>query len=125
MRSYRGRGAFTTWSDDILADYVTAGFRDLPGGEVTLACAPQWEASGFAAHGHDPWEALRTATCPIEIVRAETGSTFDMSESATLDQSRIHIVTAPGTTHFLPMERPELLRTTVAAAIETGRGPPG
>jgi len=117
MTSYRGRGAFRTWPDDMLADYVQAGFRDLPSGEVTLACAPAWEASGFAAHGHDTWGAFRQTLCPIEILRAETASTFHPDAAAGLDPNRIRISTIPGTTHFLPMERPDLVRSTLIAAI--------
>jgi pimeloyl-ACP methyl ester carboxylesterase len=117
IKSYTGRGAFRTWPDGILNDYVAAGFHDLPSGEVRLACAPAWEASGYAAHGHDPWAALRSTQCPIDILRAETASTFHIGEATTLAGDRIHITTVPGSTHFLPMERPDLIRTTLAKAI--------
>jgi pimeloyl-ACP methyl ester carboxylesterase len=39
LAAYRGRGAFKTWPDAVLADYVATGFRDTPEG-VTLSCAP-------------------------------------------------------------------------------------
>ncbi len=117
IKSYTGRGAFRTWPDGILRDYVTAGFHDLPSGEVMLACAPAWEASGYAAHGHDPWAALRSTQCPIDILRAETASTFHVGEAGTMAGDRIHITTVPGSTHFLPMERPDVIRTTLEEAI--------
>ena len=118
IASYTGRGAFKTWPEAILADYVTAGFRETPDGEVTLTCAPAWEASGFAAHGHDPWDALRQSACPIEILRAETGSTFHIEGAEAVDPGRIRVSVAPGSTHFIPMEFPDLIRSRLAAAIE-------
>ncbi len=117
IKSYTGRGAFRTWPDGILHDYVAAGFHDLPSGEVMLACAPAWEASGYVAHGHDPWVALRLAQCPIDILRAETASTFHIGEASTLAGDRTQITTVPGSTHFLPMERSDLIRTVLAEAI--------
>jgi pimeloyl-ACP methyl ester carboxylesterase len=117
-RSYRGRGAFRTWPDEILADYVSAGFRDLPSGGVTLTCTPAWEASGFAAQGHDPWTALARSEHPIDIFRAEIDSTLRLGDAAEINSDRIQITTTPGTTHFLPMERPDLVRSALCRAIE-------
>ncbi len=117
IRSYTGRGAFRTWPDGILRDYVAAGFHDLPSGEVTLACAPAWEASGYAAHGHDPWAALRLTQCPIDILRAETASTFHIGEASTLAGDRVQITTVPRSTHFLPMERTDLVQSALVEAI--------
>ncbi|HEX7946930.1 MAG TPA: alpha/beta hydrolase, partial [Phenylobacterium sp.] len=45
VAAYTGKGGFRTWSAEQLADYVEAGFRETPDGEVTLTCAPAWEAS--------------------------------------------------------------------------------
>ncbi len=120
LEAYRGRGAFATWPEEMLADYIDGGFIDTEEGEVRLACEPAWEASSFASHAHDPWEAFALTTCPIEILRAETGSTCrvdDAIETLTAD-GRITIETVPGTTHFLPMERPELATAILARALE-------
>lgn len=118
VKSYRGRGAFTGWPDAVLADYVEAGFRDLPGGEVVLACSPAWEASGYAAQGHDPWDAFSRVKCAINILRAEKSSTFPLASAGALGGKHIHISTVPGSTHFLPMERPDLVRSVLSATIE-------
>jgi pimeloyl-ACP methyl ester carboxylesterase len=120
LEAYRGRGAFTTWPEDMLADYVAGGFIDTDDGGVRLACEPAWEASSFASHAHDPWEAFARTTCPIEILRAEAGSTCRVDDAIeTLTTSgRITIETVPGTTHFLPMERPELASAVLARALE-------
>jgi pimeloyl-ACP methyl ester carboxylesterase len=120
VQSYRGRGAFTTWTEPMLVDYVEDGFKDLADGAVELACAPEWEVSNYLAQAHDPWEAFARSRCPITILRAETASTCNVDsriDQLTAD-GRISIETIPGTTHFLPMERPDLVRATLRKVIE-------
>lgn len=113
--AYTGRGAFKTWSAEQLADYVEAGFRETATGEVALTCTPAWEASNFRTHNYDAWAAFRESRCPIRILRAEAGSTFRLegAEAELAAPGRIKIETIPGTSHFLPMERPDLVRSTL------------
>jgi len=119
VEAYRGRGAFRTWSEEQLADYVEAGFRDTGAGEVTLTCAPGWEASNFGTHNYDAWAAFRESRCPIRILRAEVGSTFRLEghEAELAALGRVAVETVPGTSHFLPMERPDLVRQTLAEVV--------
>jgi pimeloyl-ACP methyl ester carboxylesterase len=120
--AYRGRGAFRTWTEAMLRDYVAAGFLDQPEGTVALACAPEWEVSNYVHQNHDSWAAFAASRCPIRILRAELDSPGRLDEG--LDQlaatGRIHVDTLAGTTHFLPMERPEQAR---AAILEAARAP--
>lgn len=120
MEAYVGRGAFATWPKGMIADFVSGGFRDLPDGAVALACDPAWEASSYASHGHDPWEAFRRSLCPIRILRAERGSTcrVDGHIDELTASDRISIETVPGTSHFLPMERPDLAGAALAYAVD-------
>ncbi len=121
LETYRGRSAFKTWPEDMLRDYVADGFLDLPDGEVTLACRPEWESSSFAAQEQDAWEAVSRTRCPIAILRAEIESTCRIDggiETLTAD-GRITIQTLAGSGHFLPMERPDLCREALAAALES------
>jgi len=119
ITAYTGRGAFRSWRPEQLADYVEAGFRDTADGQVTLTCTPAWEASNFRNHNYDPWAAFRECRCPIRILRAETASTarIESMEDELLATGRVGIETIPGTTHFLPMERPELVRETLRALV--------
>jgi pimeloyl-ACP methyl ester carboxylesterase len=119
IASYRGRGAFTNWTDAMLADYVEDGFADLPDGSVTLSCAPEWEVSNYRSQAHDTWTAFETSCCPIRILRAALASTChtDGREAELTADGRISIETIPGTTHFLPMERPDLVRETLGALL--------
>lgn len=119
FEAYRGRGGFRSWSDEQLADYVKAGFRGTAGGEVTLTCTPAWEASNFRTHNYDGLAAFRESRCPIRVLRAAEGSTcrLDGEEAALTASGRIVIDTLPATSHFLPMERPDLVRDTLTAAM--------
>ena len=112
LEAYTGRGAFRTWRPEQLADYVEAGFRETATGEVTLTCTREWEAANFRTHNYDPWAAFRATRCPIRILRAELASTARLDEGqAELEASgRVRVDLIPGTSHFLPMERPDLVR---------------
>lgn len=115
--SFLGRGAFATWTPEMAADYVAGGLRLRSDGEWELACAPAWEASGYTAQGDDPWDAFARTRCPIRILRAARDSTaWIEAEQARLEAGgRVSIAMIPGTSHFLPMERPDLVAGTLAA----------
>ena len=118
VSAYTGRGAFRTWQGEMLADYVADGFRERDDGQVELSCAPEWEASNFASHAHDTWGAFEQAKVPIRILRAEEGSTCreDPKLDALVAAGRIQVETVAGTSHFLPMERPDLVQAELRAA---------
>jgi pimeloyl-ACP methyl ester carboxylesterase len=115
LESYRGRGPFRRWSEAMLADYVIDGFRDLPQGGVALAATPEWEFDNYVHQAHDVRGALRRSRCPVRIYRAEAGSTcrIDGKEAQALADGRASVELVPEVSHFLPMERPDL----VAAAL--------
>ena len=117
-RSYRGRGAFTSWPDEMLEDYLTDGLRELPTGEVALACKPSWEASNYAAHAHDPRAAIRGLRCPLRIFTGETGSTCSLTSAEADALGEVALGVVPGTTHFLPMERPDVVREALKATAD-------
>lgn len=118
VEAYTGRGAFRNWTSAMLADYVADGFREREDGEVELTCAPEWEASNFTSQAHDTWDAFARSKAPIAIFRAETGSTcrVEGQEDALAASGRITLRTVPGTTHFLPMERPDVVAEALRAA---------
>lgn len=119
VAAYTGRGAFKTWSADQIADYVAAGFRGTGDGEVTLTCTPDWEASNFRTHNYDPWAAFRDSRCPIDIRKAEIASTcrIEDREAELVADGRIRIEVIPGTSHFLPMERPDVVAAALRRAV--------
>ncbi|OXE37369.1 MAG: alpha/beta hydrolase [Phenylobacterium zucineum] len=111
VEAYRGRGAFRTWSEAMLIDYVEDGFVETPAGDVTLTCAPAWEASNFTAQGHEPYAAFDALDIPIRILRAEVGSTCRLEgpEAILTRSGKVQVEMVPGTSHFLPMERSDLV----------------
>ncbi|MFN3857100.1 MAG: alpha/beta fold hydrolase [Caulobacter sp.] len=119
FEGWKGRGAFRTWPEAALADYVADGLKDEADGTVSLSCAPGWEAANFAAHFHDPWSAFAAGSCPVRIVRAEENSTANIGHR--LDEAvasgRVRVDTIAGTTHFLPMERPDLVEAELLAGL--------
>lgn len=115
LGAYRGRGAFRTWPDDVLADYIEGGTVTDENGELRLACDPLWEAANFRAHGHDTWGAILTLRVPFMLLNAEHGSTT-MAFAPTafrLRDAQAEIARVPGTTHFLPMEKPNEIRAAM------------
>jgi pimeloyl-ACP methyl ester carboxylesterase len=104
----------------MLADYVAGGFREREDGTVELSCAPAWEASNFAAQGNDTWRALERAPAPIDIYQSAAQSACHIGAAASLKRRnpRLRVHAVPQTTHFLPMERPDLVRDALLNAAE-------
>ena len=120
VEKYTGRGAFTTWPVEVIADYVAGGTRELPSGEVELTCAPAWEAANFRGHEHDVFAALRKVKCPITLVYAGIGSTCrgDAPQIIGRQDKKATILRVGTATHFLPMEYPEIARREILALLE-------
>ena len=113
MDAYRGRGAFRGWPDAVLGDYVADGFRNVEDG-VELTCAPEWEASNYAAQGCDPWPVLRGLGRPVTILRAEHGSTCSLGPDRV---SGVDVEMVAGGTHFFPMLEPARTRAAISSAL--------
>ena len=118
LDNYRGRGGFKTWPEAWLNAYVQHAFVP-QGDQVQLACAPEWESTTFAHTEHNPWPAVRRLRCPMVVLAAERASTFSPRARrrlhALLPSAELNVLA--GTTHFLPMERPEVVRDAVRQAM--------
>ncbi|MEM7767457.1 MAG: alpha/beta hydrolase [Pseudomonadota bacterium] len=127
---YSGRGAFASWREPFLEDYLLDGLARSDGGtdaddtEQTwsLTCRPAWEAATFSAQRNRPWAALKTVRdnrTPMIILRAETGSVMTDASVRRLEKlyPAAAVQTCRGTTHFLPMEAPYEVRDTLSAYI--------
>lgn len=118
FEAYSGRGAFRTWSEASLRGYLEDGLLEGEDGQLHLACRPDWEAANFGAHHHDTVGAFSRSSVPIRVLKAEIGSTcgLEAEEIAALTGGRSRTETVPGTSHFLPMERPDLVRAALSEA---------
>jgi len=118
--AYDGRGAFRSWQDGMLRDYLEDGLTPAEGGGLALACTPAWEAANFATFGiADPLAGLLAGKAPATIFTAAHGSTCAL-DPATLKPAvrrRVMLETLPGTSHFLPMERPGIVCKALTEAL--------
>lgn len=117
LAAYRGRGAFKSWPEEMLADYLKGGLKiDPASGEARLACAPAWEAATFRAAAYNVARLARKISCPLTVIYGTINSTC--RDGGAEELSRGHpgtrIVKVDGASHFLPMENPELVREEIA-----------
>lgn len=122
FEAYKGRGPFKTWPDEALRAYVEDGFADAPEG-VVLRCDPAWEAQIYMAFGSDVWRAISALRMPLVVRAGETGSTFHPQSELRLRELHpdADIARVPGTTHFLPVERPDVAREAIELAFAKAR----
>jgi len=115
--SYVGRGAFRSWPEEVIADYVEGGTRMREDGQVELACAPAWEAANFRAHDHDTWAAIARLTCPLTLIYAGPGSTCRAPAPQRLiaRDPEATVLRIGQASHFLPMEFPDAVRRELLA----------
>lgn len=121
--SLRGRGAFKTWRTPFLDDYVVDGVLRQDTGQYELSCTPEWESAVFDAHRYRPWAALRRLRkkrIPIIVLQAEKESTSPPDADQRIHNIRpdAAITKVPGTTHFVPMERPYVVRDALKMLYE-------
>ena len=116
LSAYRGRGAFKTWQDDTLADYLRGGLIPTGNGtEMQLACAPQWEAASFRNAPSGSATIARGVRCPMTVIYAGNGTAREHQVQIVKRLvPATRLVQVPGTTHFLPMERPDIVREELA-----------
>jgi len=110
--SYQGRGAFATWPDIFIKDYIAGGTHVLSDEKTVLACAPAWESKTFTMASYKVWWRINQVKCPTKILFAESNSTMRGSAKGIIRKKQPDwtIEQVPGASHFLPMEFPELVR---------------
>lgn len=118
--AYVGRGAFKTWPQAMIADYVAGGTRPSAEGQgIELACAPEWEAATFNSLPGGMTLALRRFRGPVILLAGEHHSTCPapMAMQIQLVRPATIIDRVPGASHFLPMERPDLIQRAARALL--------
>lgn len=115
FKSYNGRGAFSTWPEQVIRDYINGGVRDREDGQVELACAPAWEAHIFRSSGGYIWDRLARIKAPLSIIHGNVASTCTPEVTHRLVRlypaAKISLV--DGASHFLPMEYPAIVRENI------------
>ena len=107
LNSYKGRGAFATWSDEWISSYLVGGTEETKDGNIQLTCAPEWESATFRASSMDTWKYLKKIKIPAQVVYAEVSHTY--SPKARQEIARLgenwNSKWYKDATHFLPMEK--------------------
>jgi pimeloyl-ACP methyl ester carboxylesterase len=128
--SWHGRSMFRGWDPRALEDYLEASVVEGADGGLELRYPRAWEARIFEICPHDLWPRLRRVETPTLVVRGSASDTLAPGAAARMarEMPRARAVELPGTSHFLPMERPEgVARLVVDFAGVSGlpRGPHG
>jgi pimeloyl-ACP methyl ester carboxylesterase len=106
---YRARPLFARLSDAALWDYVDAGTRLRPDGQLELVYPPEWEAHIFATTPLDVWRGLDRLRIPALVIRGEESAVFVSQAQARLQRllPAARFVTLPGAGHLAPFEQPD------------------
>jgi len=120
LNSYRGRGAFRTWGDEWISNYLLGGTEKTQEGNIQLTCAPEWESATFRASSMDTWKYLKKIQIPSQVVYADASHTFSpraRKEIVSLGKNWNSKCYQDGT-HFLPMEKVESVSEDIINFIE-------
>jgi pimeloyl-ACP methyl ester carboxylesterase len=113
------KAAFAGWDERAMRAYVDGGLRE-DGNGVVLKCTPEAEAEFFAAATvHGAWDRLGEIEVPVLILAGEHSTTHGEPFLSALTE-RFPDATAeivPKTSHFVWMERPDVVGERVAGVI--------
>lgn len=120
LAAFRGRGPFAGWQEAALEAYVSGGFRRQSDGSVVLRTSRSAEAGFFAhAFSHGAWDRLGEVSTPTALIAGEHSDTHDASfladQAARFADATTEVVS--GSSHFVPMELPDLVARRVADAV--------
>ena len=112
VENYLGKGPFRTWPREWIEHYVEGGTIEAEDGTVRLSCDRAWESKTFAMATVNPYRALRKVRCPITLfAREHTGPPFTRAsrEAFMRCQARTRLLILEDVTHFMAMERPDIV----------------
>ena len=120
FNAYRGRGIFASWPDEVVLDYLRGGLIEAGDGSLRLACAPEWEAAIFRGAPSDTAPLAAHISSPITILVGTKGSATSEQQLSVIRELRpdARIVVVEQASHFLPMERPEIVREELLRLAE-------
>jgi len=122
--AWHGRGVFRTWADADLDAYIAGGMIDTADG-AALACTPAYESATFRSVSSHIEPAMAALHCPFILLAGEQGSTVRDAELAAFagHPACVRAERLAGTTHFLPLERPEQVEAAIRAVSRASSAP--
>ena len=114
IKSYTGRGAFATWGEGFLEDYIDGGTETI-NDKIRLTCDPKWEAATFASWKHNAMDSIKKISCPITLLQGEVGSTTRNMGVRLLKKQdpKGEFQIIKSSSHFLPMEFPKIVQQSI------------
>lgn len=118
--NFMSRRTFRDWHPQALEGYLSCGLEGE--GPVSLTCVPEVEADIYrASNAHDTWDHLAEVEVPVLVLAGEASDTItpDVARRQAAEFSRAGVEIVPGSGHFLPMERPDLVARRARRLAET------
>lgn len=111
LKRYQGRSLFAHWADGALEDYIRAISRENEAGQLDLIYPPDWEAQVYRTIPINIWKYVPKISVPCLVISGANTDTFTAKSVAYWRKLRpdISMITLPDTTHFLPMEAPQVI----------------
>ena len=129
---FADRHPFRLWDRQVLMDYCQHGLnQERDGEELVLGCPPWVEASIYAGTtGRDIHKTIRTLAHPVVVLRAhrqrqdQQSTPTDFAQSPTWEGLASAFpngrdVHYPELTHFIPMQRPDLVASQIRGLIQS------
>jgi len=115
FQRWRKHASFSAMSDDALQQFIDASLI-ADGNHYKLRFPKDWEMAIYASMCTlDPfiWANLHTLTSKLIVVAGETSNTFMPGARQRLKKQATEFLTIPNTSHLLPFETPQILRTII------------
>jgi pimeloyl-ACP methyl ester carboxylesterase len=114
--NFENKPPYDTWRKEILRDYCARGTYVDAGGKRALKCHPEVEAEIYATlRNFDGLGYIMRCNVPLLVLFGEQTDAPGLALAPRLAANNRRVVIVPGTTHFIPMEEPEL---TARMALE-------
>jgi pimeloyl-ACP methyl ester carboxylesterase len=117
--NFSGKPAFARWHPAALSGYLEGGLVQ-EDGDVRLACSPSIEADIYpGAKGHRAWYRLGELDLPVLVMASGASAEYPPGflEQVSDRIPGARAVEVPGTSHFLPMERPDAVAAEVLTLL--------
>ena len=113
---FKGRGAYKSWNDDILQDYLNGGMT-VEQDKAYLSCHPHWEAEVFNTASLDTWKYVKKVKCKVFVPYALIASTMGDGARKNLQKKHNFKLKPYDASHFLPMEKGDQLSSDIESFI--------
>ncbi len=121
--NFVGKGAFRTWPRESIEAYVEGGTLPSEKG-VRLSCDRAWESQTFATATPRPLGYVKRLRCPTTLIAREgSGPPLPEESRDAFIRARpdTRLVELKGASHFMTMERPDLVRDEIHRMVEVVR----